>query len=127
MEHNLFKFTVRFNVDEGQPAKSAIQDYLEYVTDNFIQDPAHLDEIYTLPYHSSRALSYIKLIAHDYGVIQVGVGIINKWMFRLFTCPADFGVLVEAIVAHPMNNLVSGALIRWDRDNNVPIIHELGL
>lgn len=127
MEHNLFKFTVRFKVDEDQPIKPAVQDYLEYVTDSLKHDATHLTSIYTLPYHSSRALSYIKLIAHDYGVIQVGVGIINKWMFRLFKGPPDFGVLVEAIVAHPMNNLVNGALIRWDRDNNVPVIYELGL
>lgn len=126
MDHNLFKFTIRCKIDESKPVKSATLNYLWSITDNLGSNLASLDDVYALPY-GRKSLSYVKLYAHDYGVIQVGISIINYWIVKLFTGSTDSGVLVEAVVAHPMNELVSGALIQWDRENDSPIIHELEL
>jgi hypothetical protein len=103
-----------------------VYNYLVYVTRELNQNSAEINSIYTLQYTPQKTLSYIKLIAKDYGVIQVGVSIINNWMTQLFTEP-DNGVLVEAIIAHPISNIVSGALIQWDHVNDSPIIYELEL
>lgn len=126
MEHSLFKFTIRCRIDGDKPPRPAVLSYLTLITNGLEHNSASLDDVYTLPYGELKALSYVKLNTHDYGVIQVGIGIIHCWMYHLFTHHQQgSNVLVEAIVAHPLNDYVSGALIKWDRETDSPIIHEL--
>lgn len=125
MEHNLFKFTLRTRFDPDEPVSSQIIDYLAYVTENLDNDSAKIDDIFIVSYERDMALTYVKLCVSDYGVAQMGVDIVNLWMHKIFTGPPEFGITVDAIVAHPLANVATGALIEWDGTTDTPKITEL--
>tara|TARA_R100001244_G_scaffold25113_4_gene25658 strand:- start:103951 stop:104346 length:396 start_codon:yes stop_codon:yes gene_type:complete len=131
VKHNLFKFTLRAEFDPAIAAGEQIESYVSRITRSLSFDQADLEDIYTIPIKGQEnlALSYVKLLVRDYGVGQVGVDIVNGWMYRLFvgSLKSSLNVKIQAVVAHPLVYVATGALIEWDWEHNKPIIYELEL
>lgn len=119
VNHNSFKFTIKFLISDDVPAREVLQEYIKISCDNMEQPCIEPGQIIVTYIRTNTYLAHLDLIAKDYGVPQVGVDIVAAWIQQLYlNCD---GFAVDAVVVHPKND-AKGAVVRWDYTNNCPIV-----
>lgn len=123
MRHNNFKFTVKFILPHGD-YREALKKYVQTCCQNMSQQCCEPTDLLITYHRDDEYIGYIELLVRDYGVPQVGTGIVAQWIKEMYTHCVNFHI--EAMIVHPKAGLAGGgAIIRWDYTNDCPIVQAI--
>lgn len=124
MEHNTFDFTLDCRGDHNYPANYFLYDYFVDAAESkhraYEIEEVKVQEALPGHWHVK-----FKLIVRDYGVAQVGMNLVGKFLHRVFepvyASETEFAIH-ECVFYHTSGR---GAKIDWDAINEKPIVERV--
>ena len=120
VRHNNYKFTIQFVIPENLD-RSFLNNYIEICCSKMYQQCIMPGEILTSYLRPNTYVTYMTIIAKDYGVPEVGVELVAAWIEQLYKhCD---GFVIDTVIVHPKTDPPArGAVIKWDYTNDCPIV-----